>query len=83
MEFLSNAYSELPPPFNMVVAIIAIICVVSLVGEVIKQIRLFADHEGDRRLKRDMIEAGYTSEEAQHLAELAVTRDYEPKKTSS
>lgn len=83
MDFLSDAYSQLPPPFNMVVAIILIICVTSLVSDAIKQTRLYFDHEADRRLKQDMIEAGYTAEDARQLADLAITKDYEPDKSLS
>lgn len=82
MDALSNAFLQVPPPFNMVIAITAIICVASLFGELIKQVRVYADHEADRRLKRDMIDAGYNSQEARDLSELAVTRDYEPQKSS-
>lgn len=82
MDALINAFSQVPPPFNMVIAIIAIICVTNAFGEVIKQVRLYADHEADRRLKRDMLEAGYNAEEAREFSELAITQDYEPQKAS-
>lgn len=74
---------ELPPPFNMVVLIVAIIFLGSAISAIAGQVRVFADHEADRRLKRDMIEAGYTPEDAQQLVDLEVTKDYVPQEKSS
>ncbi|MEO0529674.1 MAG: hypothetical protein AAF266_03755 [Planctomycetota bacterium] len=81
MEFISELFSQLPPPFNMIVAVMAIIFGVGLISEVVKQVRIFADHEADRRLKREMIESGLSVEEAERIASLKVTEDYKPKKS--
>ena len=78
MEFVRELFSELPPPFNMVVVIMAIIFGVGLITELVKQARIFADHEADRRLKRDMIESGLSADEAQRIASMKITEDYKP-----
>jgi hypothetical protein len=69
---------QIPPPFNMIVLIVAIGCSVSLLSGIVKQIRIFADNEADRRLKRDMIDSGFGADEAQRIASMKVTRDYTP-----
>lgn len=78
MDFIRELFSQLPAPFNMVVVIIAIIFGVGLVTELVKQARIFADHEADRRLKRDMIESGLTTDEAERIASMKITEEYKP-----
>lgn len=67
---------QLPPPFNMIVLVVALGCLAGMVKAVAKQIRIYADHEADRRLKRDMIDSGLSVEEADRIARLEVTHDY-------
>jgi hypothetical protein len=69
---------QMPPPFNMVVLIIAIGCAASVLKGVVKQVRVFADNEADRRLKRAMIDTGLSVEEAERIAAMKVTHDYAP-----
>jgi hypothetical protein len=69
---------QMPPPFNMVVLIVAIGSAASLIKGVVKQVRLFADNEADRRLKRAMIDTGLSVEEAERIASMRVTHDYTP-----
>lgn len=64
--------SVMPPPFNMVVLIVAIGCAASVVKGVVKQVRIFADNEADRRLKREMIDNGLSVEEAQRIAAMKI-----------
>lgn len=78
MDFIRELFSQLPPPFNMVVVIISIIFGVGLLTSVITQVRVFADHEADRRLKREMIEAGLSTDEAERIASMKITEDYKP-----
>lgn len=68
----------LPPPFNMVVIIIALGCAASAIKGVAKQVRIYADNEADRRLKREMIEYGLSADEAQRVASMKVTHSYTP-----
>lgn len=82
MQFLSDVFSHLPPPFNLVIGVMLIICVTSLVSDAIKQVGLYANRSADRELKREMIEAGYTPDDAARLAEMKVTEAYEPQKTA-
>lgn len=70
-----DAFSSLltlPPPFNMIVLIVALTSAVSIIKVVAKQVRIFADNEADRRLKREMIESGLSVSEASTLAETRV-----------
>lgn len=76
---MDSAIFQLPPPFNMIVLVVALFAVGAVIKSVAKQIRLFIDHEADRRLKRDMIEAGLTGEEARELAETQIYHDNDPK----
>lgn len=69
---------QMPIPFNMVVLIVLIVGVSEVVKAVIKQARIYADNEADRRLKREMIEAGCSADEAQRIADLQVTKPYVP-----
>lgn len=80
MEFLRELFTLIPAPFNMVVAIVAIVFGVGLITELVKQARIFADNEADRRLKRDMIESGLSTDEAERIASMKITKDYKPKK---
>ena len=64
----------LPPPFNMIVLIVALTSAASVIKGITKQVRVFADNEADRRLKRDMIESGLSVDEAAYLAETKVYR---------
>lgn len=69
---------QMPPPFNMVVLIVAIGCAASVIKGVAKQVRVFADNEADRRLKRAMIDTGLSVEEAERIASMKVTHSYTP-----
>jgi hypothetical protein len=69
---------QMPPPFNMVVLIVAIGCVASVIKGVVKQARVFADNEADRRLKRAMIDTGLSVEEAERISSMRVTHSYTP-----
>ncbi len=69
---------QMPPPFNMIVLIVAIGCGVSLLTGIVKQVRIFADNEADRRLKREMIDSGLGVDEAERIASMKVTHDYTP-----
>lgn len=69
---------NMPAPFNMVVLIVAIGCAASVFKGVVKQVRIFADNEADRRLKRAMIDTGLSAEEAERVAGMKVTHDYAP-----
>jgi hypothetical protein len=69
---------QMPPPFNMVVLIVAIGCAATVIKGVVKQVRIFADNEADRRLKRAMIDTGLSVEEAERIASMRVTHDYTP-----
>ena len=63
---------DLPPPFNMVVLIVGLGCAASAIKGVAKQVRVYADNEADRRLKREMIEYGLSAEEAERVAKAKV-----------
>ena len=84
MDAFVDLMKNVPPPFNMVVYIVLIVFVFGFAGTVVKQLRKLYDHEADRRLKRDMIDAGYTIDDAERLAELEVTQEYqgEPKRSA-
>ncbi|QDT70838.1 hypothetical protein MalM25_37940 [Planctomycetes bacterium MalM25] len=64
---------NLPVPFNMVVLIVAISCGLGAIKSVAKQARIYADHEADRRLKRDMIDIGLSAEEAERIIRAPVS----------
>lgn len=84
MEVIREIFSELPPPFNMIVLIVAFGCLTELIRTVAKQIRIFADHEADRRFKRDLVDSGLTVEESERLAETQVfKRDEAPPAVAS
>ncbi len=70
-EFL-DLVSDMPPPFNMAVLIVAIGCGMSLLSGIVKQVRIFADNEADRRLKREMIDNGLSVEEAERIAAMKI-----------
>ncbi|MEQ8849428.1 hypothetical protein [Botrimarina sp.] len=74
---------DLGPPFGMVVAIVAIACAAGVVNTISKQVRVFADHEADRRLKRDLLEAGYQTDDVEQIANLEVTAEYKKPKMSA
>ncbi len=63
---------DIPPPFNMVVLIVAFGCGASVIKGVVKQVRIFADNEADRRLKREMIESGLAVDEAERIAAMPI-----------
>lgn len=69
-----NMIWMLPPPFNMIVLIVAIGCAFELIKTTIKQIRRFADNDADRRLRREMFESGVSVEEAEQWAKIRFAR---------
>ena len=73
----------LPPPFNMIVLIIAIICSVELVKSLLKQVRRYADNEADRNLKRELFEGGASVEEAERWAAIRFARADEDERPSA
>lgn len=69
-----DTFLTLPPPFNMIVIIVAIVFSVELLKSLFKQIRRFADNEADRRLRRELVESGMSVEEAEQWAAIRFDR---------
>lgn len=69
---------QMPAPFNMVVLIVAMGCVAGVIKSVAKQVRIFADNEADRRLRRDMVDSGLSADEAERIVTAKATQDYTP-----
>jgi len=78
MDAFFDIVRQMPPPFNMIVLLVAIGCGASLVKGIVKQVRIFVDNEADRRLKREMIDSGLGADEAERIASMKVTHDYTP-----
>ncbi len=74
MNTISEIFSQLPPPFNMIVLVVAFGCGTQVLGALFKQVRLFADHEADRRFKRDLVDSGLSVEETERIAAAKVTK---------
>lgn len=72
MDAALSTFLNVPPPFNMIVLVVAITCSLSAIKAVAKQARLFADHEADRRLKREMIDVGLSPDEAERIVSAPV-----------
>ena len=70
MEPFASQIWNIPPPFNMIVVIVALSVAAGVISTVVKQIRLFADHQADRQLKIDLVERGVTPEEAERWAQI-------------
>ncbi|TWU00627.1 hypothetical protein Pla108_15790 [Botrimarina colliarenosi] len=69
---------EMPPPFNMIVLVVAIGSAAGVVKALVKQLRVYADNDADRRLKRDLVDSGLTVPEVERIAAAKVTRDLDP-----
>lgn len=67
MDAALSTFLNVPPPFNMIVLVVAITCSLGAIKAVTKQARIFADHEADRRLKREMIDVGLSPDEAERI----------------
>ncbi len=63
MEF----FQQFPPPFNMIVAIVALVMATQIVVGVAKQIRRGVAHALDLNFKRTMIDRGLGVEEIERL----------------
>ena len=70
----------LPPPFNMIVLLAAIVFTAEIVKALVKQTRVWADREADRRMKQDLIHSGMSVEEAERWARLELGRPAKPRK---
>ncbi|MGI9427584.1 MAG: hypothetical protein ACR2NM_02920 [Bythopirellula sp.] len=58
---------SVPPPFNMVVYIMLIICGSSVISSIFKQIRKYACHRQDLDFKREMLDRGMSVEEVEQV----------------
>ena len=58
---------SVPPPFNMVVYIMLIICGSSVLSSVFKQIRKYACHRQELEFKRELLDRGMTVEEIEQV----------------
>lgn len=72
MDAALSTFLNVPPPFNMIVLVVAITCTLGAIKSIAKQARIYADHEADRRLKRDLIDVGLSGEEAERIVRAPV-----------
>ncbi|MEM8866035.1 MAG: hypothetical protein AAGF31_10875 [Planctomycetota bacterium] len=67
MESFAADLWRLPPPFNMIVLVVAIIFGVGLVSEVITAVRKYMSHLQDVQLKRDLVDRGLSVDEIERI----------------
>lgn len=72
MDAALSTILNVPAPFNMIVLIVAISCSLGAIKAVAKEARIYADHEADRRLKREMIDVGLAPDEAERIVSTPV-----------
>lgn len=58
---------SVPPPFNMVVYIMLIICGSGVITSVFKQIRKYACHRQELEFKREMLDRGMSVDEVEQV----------------
>jgi hypothetical protein len=58
---------RVPPPFNMVVYIMLIVCGSGVLTSIFKQIRKFACHRQELDFKRELLDRGMSVEEVEHV----------------
>lgn len=66
-----NGFFELmqsvPPPFNMVIYIMLIVCGSGVLTSMLKQIRKFACHRQELEFKRELLDRGMASDEIEQV----------------
>ena len=64
---MTEVFTSIPSPFNMVVAIVLIATCGSVIGVLASELRKFATHRQEMEFKRDLIERGMSVEEVERL----------------
>jgi len=67
MHDLGELMQNVPPPFNMVVYIMLIVCGSGVLTSVFKQIRKFACHRQELDFKRELLDRGMSVEEIERV----------------
>lgn len=67
MSSFVDLMQNVPPPFNMVVYIMLIICGSSVITSVFKQIRKYACHRQELEFKRELLDRGMTVDEVEQV----------------
>ncbi len=67
MQDFIQLIQSVPPPFNMVICIVLIICSSSVVASIFKQIRKYACHRQELEFKREMLDRGMPLEEVEQV----------------
>jgi cell division protein FtsL len=58
---------SVPPPFNMVVYIMLIICGSGVITSIFKQVRKYACHRQELEFKREMLDRGMSVDEVEQV----------------
>ncbi|NOZ40355.1 MAG: hypothetical protein GXP24_09030 [Planctomycetes bacterium] len=66
---------SVPPPFNMVVYIMLIVCGSGVLTSVFKQIRKFACHRQELDFKRELLDRGMSAEEVAQVIQATPESD--------
>ena len=67
MHDLGELMQNVPPPFNMVVYIMLIVCGSGVLTSISKQIRKYACHRQELDFKREMLDRGMSVEEIEQV----------------
>lgn len=67
MSSFVDLMQNVPPPFNMVVYIMLIICGSSVISSIFKQVRKYACHRQELDFKRELLDRGMSIEEVDQI----------------
>ena len=67
MSTFVDLMQNVPPPFNMVVYIMVIICGGSVLTSAFKQVRKFACHRQEMDFKRELLDRGMSPDEVERV----------------
>ncbi len=67
MSSFVNLMQNVPPPFNMVVYIMLIICASSVITSIFKQVRKYACHRQELDFKRELLDRGLPIHEIEQI----------------
>jgi hypothetical protein len=65
-EFL-RSITDMPVPFNMIVLVVLIGSIATVIGTIVKQIRVYASSRHEVELKRDLLERGMSAGEIEQV----------------
>jgi hypothetical protein len=67
MTDLFHSIVSIESPFNMIVLVVLIGSIAGVISSIAKQIRKYACHCGETRLKRELVERGLSVEEIERI----------------